>query len=596
MASHPYTVGIDLGTTNTVVAYVDNRAENSELQTLPILQITSPGVLERRLSLPSFLYAPLEAERNGEKEKDFSLPWAEKPEWICGAYARDRGSEVPGRYISSAKSWLCQKGLDKKAPTLPFASEDDIGKRSPFQASLAILEHLKACWLIEKKCDLAEQEIILTIPASFDEEARRHTEEAARAAGLTDITLLEEPLAALYAWVQEQGDDWRQHVSPGDTILVCDIGGGTSDFSLVSVFDDSGKLGLKRSAVGEHILLGGDNMDLALAYQARKKIEENGKKLSSWQLRSLWFKCRILKEKLLSGQSNTERVTLLGGGSRLIAGTLAAEFGQAEVRNFILDGFLPACQIDDLPQEREKGAVQEIGLPFASDAAITKHLARFLQLQQGSADFHWPNRILFNGGVFACNDIRERMLSVINQWLSKEGLEQASGLHHVSLDHAVALGAAYFGWGRNGKGIRIRAGLSRSYYLEIESSMPAVPGMPAITKAFCIAAFGMEEGSAVTLDQQPFALSIGTRARFNFLSSTARQEDPVGTTLEDWGEEMETASAMETQLDNEEGLQSPVPVHLSARVSEVGTLELSFQHTKSERSWKLEYSVRQNPS
>jgi actin-like ATPase involved in cell morphogenesis len=587
-----YTVGIDLGTTNSVVSYFNEDDESPRIELLKIRQNIEAGLVEEREVLPSFLYYPLESEIEANLTEKF--PW-QNNNWIAGIYARDRGVEVPGNFVSSAKSWLCQSNVNRKDPILPFQSEECPEKVSPFEVSTIYLRTIAGCWREQMGSELGDQNIILTIPASFDEEAKKLTEEAAHAAGFHNLTLLEEPQAALYAWVASRNDDWRNEVEKDDVILVCDIGGGTSDFSLIKVVSDDGNLSLQRTAVGEHILLGGDNMDLALAYNAKVKME-TGKKLNASQLRALWYKARKVKEDILNGKSEKAQFTVLGSGlKKLIGGTMKAEFSPEEVQNILVDGFFPECSLEDMPAEQSKAGVQEIGLPYASDAAITKHLARFIVRQMENPDFSWPSKLLFNGGVFNCDQMRNRLLNVINSWLHSVDQQSLTALNHSSLDNAVAKGASYYGWARLGKGIRIRSGISRSYYIQVESAMPAIPGMPAPQKAFCIAPFGMEEGSHIQLEGKSFALTTGIPASFQFYSSTIRHEDGGGTILEDWNEdELEETSAMEVTLDSVPGLDNPIPVYLGTYVTETGTLEIFFKHTESERQWQLEYSVRED--
>jgi molecular chaperone DnaK (HSP70) len=586
-----YTVGIDLGTTNSVVSYYSNNEDQPDIKLLGIKQNIENGVVENRESLPSFLYYPLENEREAGLTEKFE--W-QKDNWIAGVYARDRGVEVPSHFVSSAKSWLCQNNINRKDAILPFQSEESPDKISPFDASILYLQTIAASWREQLGCELGDQNIILTVPASFDEEAKKLTEEAAQIAGIHNLTLLEEPQAALYAWIATHGDAWRNEVEKDDVILVCDIGGGTSDFSLIRVVSEDGNLSLSRTAVGDHILLGGDNMDLALAYHAKAKME-SGKKLNSSQLRSLWYKARKVKEDILNGKTEKAQFTILGSGlKKLIGGTLKAEFSEEEVQNILVDGFFPKCSFDEHPLDQSGAGVQEIGLPYASDAAITKHLARFIARQVDTPDFSWPSKILFNGGVFNCDKMRTRLLDVINQWLQSVDQKPVDALNHSSLDHAVAKGASYYGWTRDGKGIRIRSGISRSYYIQVESAMPAIPGMPAPQKALCIAPFGMEEGSHIQLEGKTFALTTGIPASFQFLSSTTRHEDSSGTVLEDWDEEeLEETSSMDITLDSAPDLENPIPVQLGTKVTETGTLEVFFKHTESERQWHLQYSVRE---
>jgi Ethanolamine utilization protein EutJ (predicted chaperonin) len=593
MSDQKYCVGIDLGTTNTVVAFFSKEDESPRIEVLPIRQVIEPGVVEERNNLPSFAYQPLETER---AQADFDLPW-HRGKWVSGTFARDRGAEVPTRFIASAKSWLCQSGVDRKESFLPFKSDDDLELLSPFQLTVQYLKHIAGAWDAKMGTPLGDQDVVLTVPASFDEEARQLTEEAAREAGLSDMTILEEPQAALYAWLAQEGEAWREEVDKGDVILVCDVGGGTSDFSLIKVEENGGQLELERTAVGEHILLGGDNMDLALAYRAKAKMEEK-KKLTAWQLRSLWFKARKVKEDLLGGQQERATFTVLGTGLKsLIGGTIKAEFEADEALSFLVDGFFPQTELDDLPAANGSHGVQEMGLPYASDAAITKHLAKFLIKQSETEGFKWPNRILFNGGVFNCEGLRQRVLQVVDAWGSRVQASPLEALNYQSLDDAVAKGAAYYAWSKTGKGIRIRAGIPRSVYIEVASSMPAIPGMPSPKKALCIAPFGMEEGSEIKLEGETFALRTGAPASFSFLSSTVRQEDEAGTDLEDWSEdELDGKNSMEVTLEKVDGLDGAVPVQLGAKVTEVGSLELFFFHEPSGQKWKLEYQVRDENS
>ena len=348
------------------------------------------------------------------------------------------------------------------------------------------------------------------MPASFDEEARELTLQAAAAAGLKHVTLLEEPQAAFYAWIDGLGDSWRRRVAVGDLILVCDVGGGTTDFSLIAVAERDGDLALERVAVGEHILLGGDNMDLALARLLQQRLEAAGHKVDTWQLHGLWHQCRLAKEALLTDPSQRERpVTLLGRGSRLIGGSITTALTIDDVNQVLLDGFFPAVPSSEMPARQRRVGLQELGLPYAADAAVTRHLARFLSRQTGDAagaapirrgpgGMACPTHILFNGGVMKADALRTRVVEVLSGWLVQEGFAALDARHVLEapdLDRAVARGAAYYGMARRGRGIRIRSGAARTYYVGIESAMPAVPGMPAPIKALCVVPFGMEEGA-----------------------------------------------------------------------------------------------------
>lgn len=583
-------IGVDLGTTNSVISTATFQGDEAKIDLLQIEQIAGPGSTNKLDRLPSFLFHPL-ANESAEGEP-FALDWNDGKSWVAGEWARERGADVPNRFVSSSKSWLCLPGTDRRKPILPPDSAEDIEKISPYDASVFYLKHLAGALQKQAKAGVGEHDAVLTVPASFDEEARQLTLQAAREAGFENLTMLEEPQAAIYAWLFDCGEEWRDKVEKGDTILVCDVGGGTSDFSLVRVVDRDGNMELERVAVGEHILLGGDNMDLALAYQARKRLQDQGKKINASQLRSLWFQARRMKEDLLGGAERSQ-VTLLGSGSKLIGGTLKAEFNRDEVVSLLVDGFFPRCSMEDMPKEPDRAGLHEVGLPYAADAAVTRHLAKFISRQMSRDDVSWPTHILFNGGVFRSEILRERCVEVINSWLEDAGRSPIVQLGHGSLDSAVAKGAAYYGLSRQGKGIRIRAGISRGHYIEVESSLPAVPGMEAPSRAICIAPFGMEEGSECTLNRETFALRVGQSAKFRFLSTTLRPEDSPGDSVEDPGDEFESSREMTVELPAEEGMDSPVPVKLGAKVTEVGTLELFFRHVESGREWKLEYGVRE---
>jgi Hsp70 protein len=606
-----YVVGIDLGTTNSALAWVDTSAEPAgpiHLQDIP--QLLNPGELGERPLLPSFLYVPGEADFPAGS---LALPWDPAPAHVIGDVARRRGAENPSRLVASAKSWLSHAGADRKAPILPWGAPPEIPHLSPVDVSAAYLRHLAAAFDQEvaagkRTLALSQQDVLLTVPASFDEEARELTLQAAAAAGLKRVTLLEEPQAAFYAWIDGLGDGWRRRVAVGDLILVCDVGGGTTDFSLITVAERDGDLALERVAVGEHILLGGDNMDLALARLLQQRLEAAGHKVDTWQLHGLWHQCRLAKESLLTDPSHDQRpVTLLGRGSRLIGGSITTSLTRDDVNRVLLDGFFPAVQSTEMPARQRRVGLQELGLPYAADAAVTRHLARFLSRQAGDATgaapirrgpggMACPTHILFNGGVMKADPLRTRVVEVLGGWLTEEGfaaLDQRHVLEAPDLDRAVARGAAYYGMARRGRGIRIRSGAARTYYVGIESAMPAVPGLPAPIKALCVVPFGMEEGAGATIAPLEFALTVGEPAEFRFFSSTIRKSDPVGAMIEDWGEELEELSSLDVtlQVDGREG--ATVPVTLESRMTEVGTIELWCVARDRAQRWKLELSIRE---
>jgi molecular chaperone DnaK (HSP70) len=528
------------------------------------------------------------------------LPWKAPPDRLVGTFARDHGARVPGRLVSSAKSWFSHPGVDRRGPILPWSAAEDVAKVSPVAASTAYLDHLREAWNVRfggKKADerLENQEILLTVPASFDAIARELTMEAAGKAGLKQVTLLEEPQAAFYAWLAIQGDKWRKQVKVGDTILVCDVGGGTTDFSLISVTDEGGDLVLSRLAVGEHILLGGDNMDLALAYAVAAKLPQGMEGLDAGQRVGLGYACRAAKETLFAEpRKSAAPVAVLGRGSRVIGGTIKTELHRDLLHSVLLDGFLPRCDPGDLPARGRRVGLSEIGLPYAADPAITRHLARFLGQQAGSLHagaMIQPSAVLFNGGVFKANELRQRVLDVLASWAGRPVPELKSS----DLDLAVARGAAYYGLVRRGQGIRIRGGVARSYYIGMETSAPAVPGVPPPIKALCVVPMGMEEGTEADIPGSELGLVVGEPAVFRFLSSTTRRDDPAGTVLDRWNpEEIQELTPLETALAAVDGAQGEtVPVRLHSKVNEVGTLELWCQSTRDERRWKLEFNVRE---
>ena len=602
MPSSRYIVGIDLGTTNCVVAYVDTQTpdtDNPPIQLFHIPQLVTPGNVEECDLLPSFLYLPTAREFPAGS---LTLPWTDELPFVVGMLARTRGAEVPGRLISSAKSWLCHVGVDRTAPILPWGGSDDVKKMSPLEVSAQFLSHVRLAWNSvmareNPELMLEQQEVFLTVPASFDAAARELTVQAAERAGLPAVRLLEEPQAAFYSWIEAAGERWRKQVKVGDVILVSDIGGGTTDFSLIAVSDENGELALNRIAVGEHILLGGDNMDLALAYAVQQKLTAKGTKLDAGQMRGLWQNCRVAKENLLQVDgAKKQPISILGRGSSVIGGAIKTDLAYDEVETTLVDGFFPRCEANEMPKSGRRVGLQEMGLPYAADPAVTRHLAKFLTRQKETLSdqhtFVHPSAILFNGGVMKAELLRQRLVDVLNGWLSQEGSSTLRILEGTNLDHAVARGAAYYGLARRGKGVRIRGGAARSYYIGIETSMPAVPGMAAPLKALCVAPFGMEEGTESDIPGQEFGLVVGEPAQFRFLGSTTRRGDQIGTFIEEPGDDIEELTPMETTLSwiGQEGVT--IPARLRVHLTEVGTLELWAVSRDETHRWKLEFNVR----
>ncbi len=429
-----YSVGIDLGTTHCVLSYVDiTDIDEDEYvqQVLAIPQLSSPGVVEESYQLPSFLYQAHESEL---AEGSTSLPWSAKPEYLVGEIARNLGSKTPIRLVSSAKSWLCHADVDCKAAILPPDAPEEVERVSPFQATTAYLQHLADTWQNQfPNAPLAQQDLVITVPASFDPAARELTVESARAVGLSQAILLEEPQAALYSWIEKSQGDWRKQTRCGDIILVIDIGGGTTDLSLIAVTEDSGNLEFTRVAVGDHILLGGDNMDLALAYTVKAKLEKEGKRLEPWQVQALTQSCRVAKEKILTTATlDSMPMVVANRGSSLLSGNLRTELTREEVNSVLIEGFLPKVAVSDRPISRTRTGLRTAGLPYAQDAAITRHLAAFLAKQQNATDdlndidlpahasFLHPTAVLFNGGVLKADAFSERLMTVLNTWLMAE--------------------------------------------------------------------------------------------------------------------------------------------------------------------------------
>jgi hypothetical protein len=616
MSDPRYAIGIDLGTTHSALSYVDLQASEGEKTNhgvLAIPQLTAPGTVEDLPLLPSFLYLPHADEL---APGDLSLPWpqsAEEQTAAVGEMARSRGATTPIRLVSSAKSWLSHPGVDRRSALLPNDAPEEVTRVSPLEASTRYLSHLRKAWeQAHPEAPFGEQAVTVTIPASFDPGARELTADAARAAGYTNLILLEEPQAALYSWIQGSEGRWRKDVKPGDIILVVDVGGGTSDFSLIAVLERDGVLEPHRIAVGDHILLGGDNMDLALAHLVARKLAANGTQLDAWQMRALTYGCRSAKEKLLADATvDTWPIVVPSRGSKLIGGSIRTELTRDEVTTFILDGFFPTVDAAARPAVRTRAGLTQLGLPYAQDAGITRHLAAFLARQVGAtaelegyagkqnaeATFLHPTAVLFNGGVFKSDLLAQRIMATLNDWLYMEGAEPARMLAGADLDLAVARGAAYYSYVRRGSGVRIRGGTARSYYVALESSMPAIPGMEPPIQALCVAPFGMEEGSEIELPNQEFGLVVGEPVQFRFFGSSVRRQDQIGDLLDFWGaDELIELNEIEANLPSE-GRQAGdvVQVRLHAMATESGTLELVAVSNDGQR-WKVEFDVRSGSS
>ncbi|MEN6405497.1 MAG: Hsp70 family protein [Thermoguttaceae bacterium] len=590
-----YVIGIDLGTTNSVLAFAPLDADSPRVELLSAPQLVASATVESRVMLPSFLYLATAQEKSGGS---LDLPWARHRDFAVGEWARRQGAEMPDRTVAAAKSWLGHSRVDRRQPILPWNAASEIPKISPVTASQRYLEHLASAWeASHPEAPIAQQKVVLTVPASFDASARELTREAALAAGLPDdLVLLEEPQAAVYAWLSAMGDRWRGALGLNDTLLVCDVGGGTTDLTLVGVAEEHGELVLRRIAVGNHLLVGGDNMDLALAHFVAGRFAEKGVSLDPWQSVALWHSCRAAKETLLTPDGpDVQTISVLGRGRKLIGGTVSVEVDRRAVGQLLVDGFLPFCQATDRPSRRPASGFREIGLPFESDTAVTRHLAAFLQDHGDQPDQPVrPTHLLFNGGVFKSDLLRRRLLDALGRWFEGQPPQLLEGEH--DLDCAVARGAAYYGWTKQRGGMRIRGGTARAYYVGIETAGLAVPGVPRPLRALCVAPIGMEEGTAADVPSGEIGLVVGEPARFRFFSSSTRKQDRPGDCLTTWTpDELEETDSLEAVLPADASIDEPyVPVRFHCRLTELGVLELWCASTAGQKRWKLEFSVRES--
>ena len=595
-----FIVGIDFGTTNSAVAYVDTGADDWRVQIFPIPQVVAPGEVEARDTLPSFHYEPVNSEFSAEMLR---LPWwnsrqgsENQRDHIVGLFARDHGAEAPGRLVASAKSWLCHTGVDRTAELLPWHAAADVQRLSPVEVGSRYLQHISQAWdSAHPDHPLAEQDVVLTLPASFDEVARELTVEAAARGGLPRVILIEEPQAAFYAWVYLHTGDWEQHISAGQKILVCDIGGGTCDFTLIRVRrDEDGKIRFHRVAVGDHLMLGGDNLDLALAYHLEPHLVGSDDKLAPRQFDVLVRRCQAMKETLL-GDDPPERagVTVPGAGAKLIGGALTTEITREDAHRLLLDGFFPEVSVSERPSSRASG-FQEFGLPYASDPSVTRHLAGFLmnhgsvnQTEPTTADHHpaRPDIVLFNGGLFESSAIRARMTEVIANWFSDEDQSWAPMvLKNDNLALAVARGAAYYGMVRRGVGVSISAELARSYYVGIESDPP---------QAVCLMPARAKPGEDIHLADPSFELLVDQPVEFPLLVSSTRLVDEPGEIVGIDREQMRPLPPIRTVLQvRSRRERGSAHVHLHAQLSEIGTLQLWCNDVAQSRRWRLEFDIR----
>ena len=604
-------VGLDLGTTNSALAYVDTQEPVRRINTFVIPQIVAPGQIEARDTLPSFHYQSAAGEFPADSMR---LPWQSPTDYVVGHFARDHGTVVPGRLIASAKSWLCHSGVDRTADLLPWQGAEDVTRLSPVTVSARYIEHFRAAWDHRfPDHPLAEQDFVLTLPASFDEVARELTIKAAKQAGLRKIILIEEPQAAFYAWIDKHADRWEQLVSPGQTILVCDVGGGTTDFTLIRVRKGTeNTIQFHRVAVGDHLILGGDNIDLALAHHLEDRVKPGGQ-LDPRRWGVLVRSCRALKEVLL-GDTPPEKwtLTLPGSGSKLIGGSMQIPVTRQEAESVVAEGFFPDVALDAKPLASRSG-FQEFGLPYAPDAAITKYLAAFLTAHgsvatddlprgdagsSGSLNAVRPDIVLFNGGVFASPLLRTRLIGALEKWFrSGSSTWTPIVLENERLDLAVARGAAYYGMVRRGEGVRIAAGLARTYYIGVETAAPEATansgGHASSVSALCLVPAGIEPGQEVDLSQHQFQLRVSEPIEFPLFVSSTRLTDRAGDLIAVDPEQIRALPPIRTVLKTGKSKEAAtVAVILKARLTEIGTLDLWCSEVGGKRSWQLLFDVR----
>jgi len=587
-----YTVGIDLGTTHCVLAQGDPRAGLGEqpVHLLDVPQLQAAGEVVQRQLLPSFLYVPGEHEL---PEGSTELPWGETGLGIVGEMARRRSADVPDRVVHSAKSWLCHDGVDRRMPFLPRTPAEMERRVSPVEASAAYLEHMRRAWdhLIgrgDPALALAAQDLVVTVPASFGEVARQLTADAARAAGLPDVRLVEEPQAAFYAWLAGLGTETDAELEGLNLILVVDVGGGTTDLTLIRVHHDDDTPELERVAVGEHLMLGGDNMDLALAALVEGRIGDRRLDGRRWQ--ALRQSCRMARESLLAEQGpQTASVVVPGRGSALVGGQLRVELQRQEVIDSVLEGFFPDVPRDAEVERRKGLGLREWGLPYTHDTAVTRHVAAFLSRYRAQSGDTAPlDGILLNGGVLNPPLVSQRLLEVIGSW-TEPGQARPRLLTTQSLDLAVALGAAYYGLVRRGRGFRIVSGLAHSVYVGLEQRRKKKGRKRLRSAALCLAPQGLQEGQSVELADHQLTLVVGREAQFPLFTASGHRGE-AGEVLEAEDERLEALPPLQIKLPGRGNRR--VPVRLRARLSEVGTLDLVAARTDADDEYRLEFDLR----
>lgn len=592
-----YIIGIDLGTTNSAVSYVDLQAENRRnrgIRLFKIPQLTGPGEVSPLPVLPSFCYLPGGYDIS---EAAVRLPWQSDDPGFVGRFARDHGSRIPGRLVASAKSWLCHSGADRRAPILPWGAGDDVRKISPVQATAAYLKHIRLAWNSVRGDDdalyLENQTIIITVPASFDEVARDLTIEAANIAGLTNVTLLEEPLAAFYSWLIFHESDWQDHIRPGQLVLVCDAGGGTTDFTLITLEETEGAPRFVRIAVGDHLILGGDNIDLALARHVENRFSGQGP-LTTDRWKTLCHLCRQAKENILDSDISDDTVTMMGEGTRLIGGTLSAKIDRQTLENIVLDGFFPLVKPDAAAPPHGRKGISEFGLPYAAEPAITRHIGMFLEKHQEAVHqllrkAPFPDFILFNGGSLKAGVVQERIREAIRHWFSEPDTGLPKVLENPEPDLAVALGAGYYGLVKAGQGVRVGSGSARAYYLGLAGGSDKNGDQAT---AICLVERGTEEGVRISLPDRVFEVLANQAVNFALYSSSYRSGDKCGDLIL-VDDTLTPLPPVQTVIQfGRKGLKTMIPVQMEAEYTEMGVLAVWCRSLSSPHRWRLQFQLR----
>jgi molecular chaperone DnaK (HSP70) len=592
-----YIIGIDLGTTNSAVSYVDLQAENRRnrgIRLFKIPQLTGPGEVSPLPVLPSFCYLPGGYDIS---EAAIRLPWQSDDPGFVGRFARDHGSRVPGRLVVSAKSWLCHSGADRRAPILPWGSGDDVRKISPVQATAAYLKHIRLAWNSMRADDdafyLENQTIIITVPASFDEVARDLTIEASNIAGLANVTLLEEPLAAFYSWLISHESDWQDHIRPGQLVLVCDVGGGTTDFTLITLEETEGAPRFVRIAVGDHLILGGDNIDLALARHVEKTFSRQGP-LTTDRWKTLCHLCRQAKENILDSDISGDTVTMMGEGTRLIGGTLSAKIERQTLENIVLDGFFPLVKPDAAGPPHDRKGISEFGLPYASEPAITRHIGMFLEkhreaVHQLLRKAPFPDFILFNGGSLKARIVQERIREAIRHWFAEPDTGLPRVLENPEPDLAVALGAGYYGLVKAGQGVRVGSGSARAYYLGLAGGAYQKGDQAT---AICLVERGTEEGVRISLPDRVFEVLANQPVGFTLYSSSYRSGDKCGDLIP-VDDTLTPLPPVQTVIQfGRKGVKTTIPVQMEAEYTEMGVLAVWCRSLSSPHRWRLQFQLR----